>query len=52
MEVVSPRANKSPELSVTLVRSSGQKLAPTMSACPAALALGSVTVTVPFAEGC
>ena len=43
---------ESPELSVTLVRSSGQKLTPTMSACPAAVALGSASVTVPLEEGC
>ena len=47
-----PRVNESPELSVTLVRSRGQKLAPTMSACPAAAALGSVSVIVPLDEGC
>src|SRR4029077_1777283 len=47
-----PRVNESPELSVTPVRSRGQKLAPTMSACPAPVALGSVSVTVPVDEGC
>ena len=43
---------ESPELSVTLLRSSGQKLTPTMSACPAPLALGRARVTVPLEEGC
>src|SRR4029077_8436063 len=47
-----PRANESPELSATLVRSRGQKLAPTMSACPGPAALGSVSVIVPLDEGC
>ena len=43
---------ESPELSVTLLRSSGQKLTPTMSASPAPVALGRARVTVPFEEGC
>src|SRR6267378_2839798 len=47
MEVVSPRVNASPEPSVTPLISSGQKLRPTIIACPAAVAWGSVSVTVP-----
>ena len=47
-----PRVKESPELSVTLLTSSGQKLTPTMSACPAPLALGRARVTVPLEEGC
>src|ERR1700687_3574268 len=47
MEVVSPRVNASPEPSVTLLISRGQKLTPTMKVCPAPVAWGSARVTVP-----
>src|SRR6202165_2808301 len=47
MEVVSPRVNASPEPSVTLLISRGQKLTPTIKVCPATVAWGSVNVTVP-----
>src|SRR6266478_5559964 len=47
MEVASPRVNASPEPSVTLLISRGQKLTPTIKVCPAAVAWGSVRVTVP-----
>src|SRR5579864_7328350 len=47
-----PRVKESPELSVTLVTSSGQKLTPTMSASPAPVTLGKARVTVPLEEGC
>ena len=52
MEVVRPRAKESPELSVTLPMSRGQKLTPTMRACPAPVGLGNGMVTVPLEEGC
>src|SRR6267143_2349982 len=42
-----PRVNVSPEPSVTLLISRGQKLTPTIIACPAPVAWGSVSVTVP-----
>src|SRR6266404_357748 len=47
MEVVSPRVKASPEPSVTLLISRGQKLTPTIKVCPAPVAWGSVSVTVP-----
>jgi hypothetical protein len=50
--VVRARVKESPELSVTLLISSGQKLRPTMSAWPAPVALGRAMVTVPLEDGC
>src|SRR5882762_855246 len=47
MEVARPRVNASPEPSVTLLISRGQKLTPTIKACPAPVAWGSASVTVP-----
>src|SRR6185312_4102142 len=47
IEVARPRVNVSPELSVTLVISRGQKLTPTIKVCPAPVAWGRVRVTVP-----
>jgi len=51
MEVGRPRVNASPELSVTLLISKGQKLTPTMRAWPAPVARGRVSVTVPLELG-
>src|SRR6185312_11967877 len=47
IEVARPRVNVSPELSVTLLISSGQKLTPTIKVCPAPVACGRLRVTVP-----
>src|SRR6266699_1607423 len=47
IEVARTRVKMSPEPSVTLVISRGQKLTPTIKVCPAPVAGGWVRVTVP-----